>query len=129
MGCKSVREVWSEFSIIKYANDYIRYGSELNDCTNKEDVKRHNKAMNKLSKLYRVVKELDEKGFLLDLLRHENPRVRRIVAAHCLGMNCYINEALRTLNEIIKANTNRHDVFTAQSIIEVWEKQNHHLRF
>ena len=112
-----------------YQEQYIRYGGELNDCTNAEDVKTHNQAMGELSRLYSQAKNEIDKSFYLDLLKHPNPHVRRIAAAHCLGMNVYRFRALRALKSIIRKSDNRNDVFVTKSIIEVWKKNGHKLSF
>ncbi len=112
-----------------YQKQYIQYGGELNDCTNAEDVKTHNQAMRELSKLYSQAKNENDKSFYLDLIKYPNPRVRRIAAAHCLGMNVYRFRAIRALKAIIRESENKHDVFTAKSIIEVWKKNRHKLSF
>ena len=85
--------------------------------------------MGELSKLYSQVKNEHDKSFYLDLLKHPNPRVRRIAAAHCLGMNVYRFRAISALKAIIRESENTHDVFVAKSTIEVWKKQGHRLTF
>ena len=109
-----------------YSAKYIQYGSELDDCTSEEEVRKHNQAMRELSKLFHQVKDEQDKSFLLELLKHPNSRVRRIAAAHCLGMHVYEIRALLALRKIIRKGENRHDVFTAKLTLE-WRKQGHKL--
>lgn len=107
----------------EYINRYILYGSDLNDCTTKEDVKKHNAAMKKLSVLYHEVEQLSDKSFLLSLLSNDNIRLRSLVAAHCLGLNVYTSEAKKVLKAIARSKDNPVVAFNAQATLYVWKKQ------
>ena len=60
---------------------YLLYCADLNDCTAKEDVKRHNAAMKQLGKLFYHIQGEQDKSFLLELLSNENDRTKALVAA------------------------------------------------
>lgn len=64
---------------------YLLHCANLSDCTTKEDVKRHNAAMNQLGKLFYHIQGEQDKSFLLELLSNKNDRTKALVAAHCLG--------------------------------------------
>ncbi len=107
----------------RYKEKYILYGAELNDCTSKEEVRKHNAAMKKLSALYYEVSLTEDKSFLLELLKYPNDRIRTLVAAHCLGMNIYMAEAQKALKEIMHNKRNPVIAFNARSTLKVWKKQ------
>lgn len=123
MGSKSIKDVWGENKVMDYIEKYIILGKDLNDCTTKEDVKRHNIAMKNLSKLYKEIELVSDKTFLLLLLENQNIHLRALVAAHCLGMNIYIPEAKKTLKKIAHQNSNQIMAFNAQATLDVWKKQ------
>ena len=102
---------------------YLLYCADLNDCTTKEDVKRHNAAMKQLSKLFHQIEGESDKSFLLELLTTENDHTKALVAAHCLGFGVYVSEAKKVLSSLAKSNANPILAFEAQATLEVWKKQ------
>lgn len=109
--------------IIDYKKQYLFYCSNLCDCTTKEDVKRHNAAMKKLSKLYHQIESEKDKSFLLELLENENDRTRALVAAHCLGFGVYISKAKKVLSALAENKANPILAFEARATLDVWKQQ------
>ena len=106
-----------------YKRLYLLHCANLNDCTTKEDVKRHNAAMKQLGKLfYQIEGELD-KSFLLELLTTENDRTKALVAAHCLGLGVYVSKAKKVLSSLAKNNANPILAFEAQATLDIWKQQ------
>ncbi len=102
---------------------YVLYCSQLNNCTSRKEVKRHNSAMKKLGELYKIVVEEPNKSFLLELLQNNNDRVRVIAAAHCLGLNEYVEEAQEALSDVAINSNNQFISFEAKSTLDVWKQQ------
>ena len=107
---------------------YLLYCADLNDCTTKEDVKRHNAAMNQLGKLFHQIEGEPDKSFLLELLTEGNDRTKVLVAAHCLVFGVYIPKAKKVLSTLAKSKAAPILAFEAQPTLEVWKKQGY-LRF
>ena len=84
---------------------YLLYCADVNDCTTKEDVKRHNAAMNQLGKLFHQIEGEPDKSFLLELLTEGNDRTKVLVAAHCLGFGVYIPKAKKVLSTLAKMSS------------------------
>lgn len=106
-----------------YRKQYLIYCRDLNHCFTKEGVKKHNAAMKKLTKLFRLLKSETERSFLLDLLQNEDKHTRLSVAAHCLGLGIYIAEAEKCLKLIAKDTSDSFSAFEAQSTLDVWKRQ------
>ena len=106
-----------------YNGLYLLHCANLNDCTTKKDVKRHNAAMKQLGKLFHQIEGESDKSFLLDLLTAENDQTKALVAAHCLGLGVYISEAKKVLSSLAKSNTNPILAFEAKTTLDVWKKQ------
>lgn len=104
------------------------YCAGLNDCTTKEDAKRHNAAMKQLSKLFYQVEGESDKSFLLELLTMGNDRTKALAAAHCLGFGVYVSEAKKVLSSLAKSNANPILASEAQATLDVWKRQGY-LRF
>ena len=111
-----------------YKKLYLEYCANLCDCVTKEDVKRHNNAMKRLSNLYHQIEKEKNKDFLLDLLQNENERTKALAAAHCLGLGVYVSEAKNVLSTLAKNKSNPVLAFEAQATLDVW-KQNGYLQF
>lgn len=111
-----------------YKNQYLMCCADLNDCTTKEGVKRHNSAMRQLGKLFHQIEGEQDKSFLRELLQNENERTRALVAAHCLGMGVYIPEAKKVLSTLARGKVNPVLAFEAQATLDVW-KQKGYLKF
>lgn len=102
---------------------YEELCEQLTDATNKEEVKQHNRAMKKLAELFYEVEKLEDKSFLKELLTHENPRTRTLVASHCLGLGVYIKEAKNTLKRNSKIKNNPTVAFNAKMTLDIYIKQ------
>lgn len=106
-----------------YKKLYLLHCADLNDCTTKEDVRRHNAAMKHLSKLFYQIECEPDKSFLLELLLNENDRTKILVAAHCLGLDVYVSEAKKVLSALAKNKVNPILAFEAQATLDVWKQQ------
>ena len=106
-----------------YKELYLQYCANLNDCTTKEDVKRHNVAMKNLGNLFYRIEGEPDKSFLLELLLNENDRTKALVAAHCLGYGVYVSEAKKVLSSLAKSKVNPILAFNAQATLDVWKQQ------
>lgn len=120
--------MWGEGLMIKYKEDYIFHCSALNKGYTKKDVKAHNAAMKELAKIFYQVQKEQDKSFYLELLHDNSIQVRLMAAAHCLGLNEYIDEATKTLISIARDKTNVELAFEAQATLDVWKQQGY-LRF
>ena len=108
---------------VDYKEVYLLHCANLNDCTTKEDVERHNLAMKNLGKLFYQIEGEKDKSFLLELLLNENNRTKALVAAHCLGLGVYISEAKKVLSSLAKSKANPILAFNAQATLDVWKQQ------
>lgn len=109
--------------VTDYREQYLICCKDLNNGFTKEDVKKHNAAMKKLAKLFRLLKNETERRFLLELLQNEDKHTRILVAAHCLGLGIYITEAKKSLMLIAKDKSDSFLAFEAQSTLDVWKQQ------
>ena len=123
MGNKSFKDVWGECLMDSYKDRYIFYCADLNNGYTKKDVKKHNAAMKELAKLFYELKDEPDKSFLLDLMQHNDDQTKLLVAAHCLGLNKYVEEAKAVLSVISKNKTDPVLAFEAQSTLDVWKQQ------
>ncbi|MBE5934266.1 MAG: hypothetical protein E7262_00555 [Lachnospiraceae bacterium] len=123
MGNKSIKDVWSENKMIEYILEYRKFCSQLNEGTSKNDIKRHNLAMKKLSELYYKIEPQEDKSFVLELLNEKNIRIGLLVASHCLGWGIYIKEAKNVLKKISKSSENQEIAFDAKMTLEVYKEQ------
>ena len=106
-----------------YKELYLLHCANLNDCSTKEDVKRHNVAMKQLGKLFSQIQGEQDKSFLLELLLNENDRTKALVAAHCLGYGVYVSEAKKVMSSLAKSKATPILAFEAQATLDVWEQQ------
>lgn len=123
MGNRHLEEIWSKGSMTKYIREYEKQCSILNDGISKADIKKHNKAMDKLGKLFHELKSVEDKSFALKLMQDTNKQVALTVAAHCLGWGDYINEAKRTLRKIAKSKDEPLLAFEAEMTLKVYCEQ------
>ncbi len=109
-----------------YKEKYLMYceGLCLKASTNIE-VQRHNKAMKNLGNLFNELKsdENINKEFLKELLQEGDERTKGLVAAHCLGLECYIAEAKKVLKEQAKNKINKELAFDAEMTLKIWKKE------
>lgn len=122
MGNKSFKTVWSAV-MKKYFEKYKELCADLTDATSSEEAKQHNKAMQKLAKLFYELEEVEDKSFLLELLKEENPRTTTLVAAHCLGLGVYKKEAKNILKRNSKLKDNPSASLNAEMTLEVYKSQ------
>jgi len=62
------------------------------------------------------------KEVLPPLLKHESIKVRLCAAAHCLGLNIFIDQAVAILGSISNLNTSIFS-FEAEMTLKVWREQ------
>ena len=87
------------------------------DYADKEKVKAHNSAVNKLYKLQMKMKETDCEEILKMLLSHEDDRVKISSAAMCLQERILVDTATLTLKEIVNASRDSILAFSAEMLL------------
>jgi len=110
--------------IEEYIKKYIELCLMLDEY-NKLGVKRHNKAMKELSKLYYQLNE-DKKmaeEILDKLLNFEDERIKATAAAHCLGLNINLSKAEKTLKNISQKSKEPLARFNAEMTLTTWKEQ------
>lgn len=109
-----------------YCKEYIKACSCLNDFTNSTtaQIAKHNRAMDKLSKLYHEVEDKD-KSFYLVLLDSDNERVRLTAAAHCLGHGIYTDKAMSIVEYLDKHGSAPGVLLDAHGILYVLNTEGH----
>jgi len=93
------------------------------EATEEGDYKLANKQHSKLTKIYKILEkdnELQEK-VLGQLLKDENIYISSWAAAHCLGLNIYVDEAVNVLKEISKRKG--FVGFNAEMILRIWKEK------
>ena len=123
MGSKSIENVWSESAMNEYISKYRELCLDLNEGVSKEDIRKHNSAMKKLSKLFYQLKNQEDKKFVLELLYDDNIQIASLVASHCLGWKVYDREAIKVLKSISKNKSNSVVAFNAKMTLEVYNSQ------
>ena len=106
-----------------YKELYLLYCKDLNRGWTKEGVKKHNAAMKKLGDLFRELKSVKERDFLLEMLETEDEYTQSLVASHCLGLGVYIKESKRVLNKISKSSKDPFCSFSAKATLDVYKEQ------
>lgn len=108
--------------MIDYKNKYLELCQNINLGFSKEDVRKHNNAMEKLEKLLSVVREKEDNSFLLELLENDDIKVRSLVASHCLRLGIYTKKAKKILKEVSKNKYASILAFNAKTTLELWKK-------
>jgi hypothetical protein len=110
--------------IDEYMRKYVELCSDL-DIYTKEGVKKHNKAMKKLAKLFHQLE--DDKKLAAEvydsLMIHVDERVRATAAAHSLGLNVNLTKAQKVLKEIMQNSPEPLSRFNAEMTLKVWKEQ------
>lgn len=106
---------------------YRKYGSRLMqsvDDFGKDKTDQHNQAMKRLSEMYHELERNPsaDRSFLLTLLEDENPALRSLAAAHCLGLGVYMRQAVRTLRRLARS-ANSYIAFNAKSTLYIWKEK------
>ena len=104
-----------------YKEELTRWLNDLNYVKTDEEVKIHNKAMTKIGKLFKDIKELEDKSFLLDLLYIDNKRAQVSIAARCIWLGVYVEEAIQVLQSYIN-DDNWQIRLTSKTLLERYEK-------
>jgi septation ring formation regulator EzrA len=110
--------------IEKYKERYMELCSLLDEYS-KTGVKKHNKAMKELAKLFSEVsnnQEIAEKLYS-ELMDSDDERVKSIAAAHSLGMNINLTKAQKTLKEISQKSNEPLSRFNAEMTLKTWKEQ------
>lgn len=90
----------------------------------KEGVKKNNKAMDELSKIYHLFDNdiSSAQHFYLELMNHKDPWVKSTSAAHSLGLNVNVDTAKKVLKSISK-DKDPIISFNAEMTLQVWKEQ------
>ena len=110
--------------IEKYKKRYLELCSLLDEYS-KSGVKRHNKAMKELTKLYYEIGNDQALAVELysELMDCDDERVRSIAASHSLGMNINLDKAQKTLVDISQKSNKSIARFNAEMTLKVWKQQ------
>jgi hypothetical protein len=108
----------------EFIKKYVKLCSMLDDY-NKLGVKRHNRAMNELSKLYYQLNDdkVMAEEILITLLDFEDERIKATAAAHCLGLSINLAKAEKTLKNISQKSKEPLARFSAEMILKTWKEQ------
>ena len=104
---------------------YRKIGSHLMQCADdfkiKIKVEEHNIAMKKLlNKLRELQNDSSiDRSFLLVLLNDNNIALRSAAANHCLELDVYRKQAVKTLKELSKCS-NKYIAFNASCVLDKW---------
>lgn len=107
---------------MNYIERYRALCAELRDCTDEAEVIKHNRAMKKLSALFREIGSVEDKCFMLELLKDADPRTRLLAASHCLGLNVYVPQASAVLKRLSKDKRRPIAAFEAAATLKTWKK-------
>jgi hypothetical protein len=105
-----------------YKEELTKWLNDLNYVKTDEEVKIHNRAMTKIGKLFKEITLLEDKSFLLDLLYIDKKRAQVHVAARCIWLGVYVEEAIQIL-ESYKNDDNWQISLTSKTLLERYEKQ------
>jgi len=108
----------------EFIEKYVKLCSKLDDYT-EMGVKRHNRAMKELSKLYYLLSEDKHMAeeILIILLDFDDERIKITAATHCLGLNINLTMAEKTLNNISHKSNVPLSRFNAEMILKTWKEQ------
>ena len=106
-------------------NQYIETGIISEKATLEGDYKTNNKEGKKLIKLFKEFEKDAELAILSlpNLFSHQNVVTRTDAAAHCLALNIYVDEALKTLASIAADEKNGIFGFNAKMTLKVYHEQ------
>ena len=107
-----------------YRYRYMKLCSMLGEYS-KTGVKKHNKGMDGLTKLfYKLSENKAIAGVLLtELMDLEDENIRLIAASHSLGMNLNLTKAQTTLNDIFLSSNKPLSRLNAEMALKTWEEQ------
>lgn len=110
--------------IENYKKRYLELCSLLDDYS-KTGVKKHNKAMKELAKLFNEVNNNQgiAERLYSELMDFEDERVKSISAAHSLGMNINLIKAQDTLKYISQKSNEPLSRFNAEMTLKTWKEQ------
>ncbi len=120
------------FSSEEYLRIYHEYGACLAQCPDdfKENADEHNRAMENFGRIWRQIRQDPnvDVSFYLQLLKDENLALRKLAAAHCLGLEVYVRKARRTLKNLTHEK-NPYIANTASFTLEAWKNNGRTLTF
>ena len=90
----------------------------MHDYSDKQKVRQHNAAVQKLDLLKAELMELNCNNVLFELLCHDDDRVKLNAASLCLQMGILLNEAKQVLNRIINFSADSTMCFCAKMILQ-----------
>lgn len=106
-------------------NEYIENATIQGEATLDGDYKRGNKAVKKLTKIYKLMEQDDQLAIqILEVLfKDENINIRLCASAHAIGLKLNISQAIALLEEI-SANSNAGILgFDAEMSLKTYYKQ------
>ena len=104
-----------------YKEELTRWLNDLNYVKTDEEVRIHNRAMTKIGKLFKEIKLLEDKSFLRDLLYIDSKRAQVSVAARCIWLGVYVEEAIQILQKY-KDDENCQISLISEKLLERYEK-------
>ena len=107
---------------MKIVDQYRNFCYKLNCDVSAAAVRKHNRAMDNLFKLFIQIKEIDNKAFMLDLIQDPDPRVRLISASDCLKLDIYVEESLNVLDLLEHSRVDPWIKCDAHFTIELWNE-------
>ncbi len=108
----------------KFIRDYFNYSKQHRDGISEGHSQKTNRAYGKLTKLYRELqKNTDFANQVLPILLSSNDeKVSSWSAAHCLGLNLFVEEAEKLLEDISLMQLPMLS-FSAKMTLSVWREQ------
>ena len=104
-----------------YKEELTRWLNDLNYVKTDEEVRIHNRAMTKIGKLFKEIKLLEDKSFLLELLYIDSKLAQVTVAARCIWLGIYVEEAIQILQKY-KDDENWQISLNSKVLLERYEK-------
>ncbi len=108
----------------EYVKKYVELCSMLGEYT-KAGVKKHNKAMKELAKLFYEIssdKKMAEELYN-ELMDFDDECIRATAAAHSIGMNVNLTKAQKTLRDISRNSNEPLARFSAEMTLKTWKEQ------
>lgn len=92
------------------------------DYASKAKVRAHNRAADKLTKLWEEMSKTDCSDLLCTLLAHQDDRVKINASAMCLKYNICVDVAVSTLRDVMNFSNDGILSFNAEMLLRVWNK-------
>jgi hypothetical protein len=109
----------------KIIEKYNKFAIQHREGIYEGNYRKTNKAYSELTKLYKAFlkdKKIAETALPI-LLKNSDIRIRTFAAAHSLGLNIYITEATKILQEVSSMKEIGILSFNAEMTLKVWQEQ------